>query len=414
MVQTEEQIQNEVKLVGGLAIIPSMLQVICRTTGMGFAAVAKVTEDRWIACGVRDEINFGLKPGGELKVDTTICDEIRESEKGVIIDHVETDPDYCTHLTPKMYGFQSYISIPVILRNGVFFGTLCAIDPNPANLKNMAVVEMFNLFTDLLSFHISALHESERQRRELHWSGVELRGQKDEVLQFRHISDHTLQEPLRKIRLFSDLLIGAVQEKDEDKTMYTAERIHYFATDLTQIVKDITDYTGLDLSDRSFKPVALEEAFKKAFDSLQDSDPSSPVNIRHSFSHEIIGIEPLVLQLFTLTLRHFLLRQTNMVRLIAIESADIAQKDVYTYTFAEPNTPYCQIRFSITGRDVHYYTSGRAFEMTPKANRGRREGLDTDLAMSRKIVRLLGGTIDVESIDEETATIRIILPGHMV
>jgi hypothetical protein len=27
---------------------------------MGFAAIARVTEDRWIACEARDEIHFGL------------------------------------------------------------------------------------------------------------------------------------------------------------------------------------------------------------------------------------------------------------------------------------------------------------------------------------------------------------------
>jgi hypothetical protein len=35
---------------------------------MRFAAVARVTEQRWIACTVRDDIAFGLKPGGEPKV----------------------------------------------------------------------------------------------------------------------------------------------------------------------------------------------------------------------------------------------------------------------------------------------------------------------------------------------------------
>ena len=55
---------------------------------MGFAAVARVTEDRWIACSVRDEISFGLQPGGELKVETTICHEIRQSREPVIINLV--------------------------------------------------------------------------------------------------------------------------------------------------------------------------------------------------------------------------------------------------------------------------------------------------------------------------------------
>jgi GAF domain-containing protein len=102
---------------------------------MGFAAVARVTEDRWIACAVRDEIEFGLKPGGELKVETTICNEIRASGDRVVIDHVSQDEAFCRHPTPAMYGFQSYISVPIRRRNGAFFGTLCAIDPRPARLN---------------------------------------------------------------------------------------------------------------------------------------------------------------------------------------------------------------------------------------------------------------------------------------
>jgi hypothetical protein len=30
-----------------------------------------------VCCAVRDNISFGLKEGGELKVETTICNEIR-------------------------------------------------------------------------------------------------------------------------------------------------------------------------------------------------------------------------------------------------------------------------------------------------------------------------------------------------
>src|SRR3954470_19546211 len=84
--------------------VPRILEVICRSTGMGFAAVARVTEHRWVCCAVRDEINFGLKPGGELKVGTTICDEIRRNGEVVVIDHVAGDESYRGHPTPAMYG----------------------------------------------------------------------------------------------------------------------------------------------------------------------------------------------------------------------------------------------------------------------------------------------------------------------
>src|ERR1700744_3361162 len=102
---------------------------------MGFSAIARVTEDRWITCSVRDEILFGLVPGSELKVETTICHEIRQSGDPVIIDHVALNPAFANHHTPAMYGFQSYISVPILRRDGTFFGTLCAIDPNPHRLE---------------------------------------------------------------------------------------------------------------------------------------------------------------------------------------------------------------------------------------------------------------------------------------
>ncbi len=111
--------------------VEEILESMCRITGMGFAAVARVTEDRWIACQLVDKIEFGLKPGDELKIKTTICDEIRASGRGVFIDHVGADPNWRTHHTPAMYGFESYVSIPIILADGRFFGTLCAIDPAP-------------------------------------------------------------------------------------------------------------------------------------------------------------------------------------------------------------------------------------------------------------------------------------------
>ncbi len=91
---------------------------------MGFAAIARVTPERWVACAVKDEINFSLKVGGELKVDTTICHEKRQSGAEVITDHVAEDQYYHNHHTPLMYGFQSYISIPVKRKDGSFFGTL--------------------------------------------------------------------------------------------------------------------------------------------------------------------------------------------------------------------------------------------------------------------------------------------------
>ncbi|WP_449395961.1 GAF domain-containing sensor histidine kinase [Devosia riboflavina] len=148
--------QNDIDAVQRIAAVPTILDVVCRATGMGFAAVARVTEDRWVACQVLDNIHFGLPPGGELKVETTLCHEIRQHREVVAIDNVAEDVTYRSHHTPQMYGLQSYICVPIVLRDGRFFGTLCAIDPSPHNVNNPQIIGTFTLFAELIAYHLDA------------------------------------------------------------------------------------------------------------------------------------------------------------------------------------------------------------------------------------------------------------------
>ena len=124
----------------------AILREICDSTGMGFAAVARVTDQRWIACQVEDRIDFGLDPGGELKVKETICDEIRDSGEAVVFDDASAEIKWSRHPVPVLYGFRSYCSFPVYLADGTFFGTLCAIDPAPRRVADEAIIEMFSTF----------------------------------------------------------------------------------------------------------------------------------------------------------------------------------------------------------------------------------------------------------------------------
>src|ERR1700754_5235965 len=106
-------IRADIDAVQQIGAVPKILDVVSRITGMGFVAIARVTSDQWVCCAVRDSINFGLKPGGELQVETTICNEIRGHGQPVVIDDVQNDDQFCNHHTPKQYGFRSYISIPI-------------------------------------------------------------------------------------------------------------------------------------------------------------------------------------------------------------------------------------------------------------------------------------------------------------
>lgn len=143
-----DHLAAEAAAQGDSDAIRAILEQVCRVTDMGFAAVARVTDHRWIACQVLDRIEFGLEPGDELELKTTICDEIRASGRGVVIDHVSSDIEWRSHPTPMLYGFESYASFPIRLSDGSFFGTLCAIDPAPRAVSGARVVDLMEAYAD--------------------------------------------------------------------------------------------------------------------------------------------------------------------------------------------------------------------------------------------------------------------------
>ena len=125
-----DDLSELVAKAGADRAIEAVLDRVCELTGMGFAAVAYVSDKRWIACQVEDRVAFGLKPGDELEIKKTICDEIRDSGRAIAIDDTTNDPDWWNHPVPTLYGFRSYVSLPIVIE-GQFFGTLCAIDDAP-------------------------------------------------------------------------------------------------------------------------------------------------------------------------------------------------------------------------------------------------------------------------------------------
>ena len=230
MTYTDEELKADIEKVKQIPIVGTMLEVICRSTGMGFAAIARVTEDRWIACGVRDEINFGLVPGSELEIKSTICNEIRDSGKPVIIDHVEKDEYFCNHHTPKKYGFQSYISVPIVLNTGEFFGTLCAIDPKPSRVSDPKITGMFMLFAQLVAFHLQALDLIDSSYSQLNEA-------RQENKRYEHLTYHSLREPLRKISLYSDMLVQDNNLAEGSNLKNIAADIHRFSQELAMMLR---------------------------------------------------------------------------------------------------------------------------------------------------------------------------------
>jgi signal transduction histidine kinase len=228
-------ILQDVALLARIDVISSLLDVVCLNTGMGFAAIARVTDSRWVACRVKDEISFGLEPGGELKLESTICHEIRQSGMPVAIDSVATDPLYRTHHTPLQYGFQSYISVPIYRKSGEMFGTLCAIDPNVHVVNTPAMLGMFKMFAELIGHHLDAQDSLDASREELR--GVQQTAELRE--QFIAVLGHDLRNPLSAISASAALI---QRYTHDDRVRGPAIRIDRSVQRMAGLIDNVLDF----------------------------------------------------------------------------------------------------------------------------------------------------------------------------
>ena len=234
--------QKDIDAIARIDAVPTILNVICESTGMRFAAVARVTEDRWVTCSALDTIGFGLKPGDELKVETTICHEIRQDRQAVIIDHVAEDTGYRAHATPALYGFQSYISVPIVRRNGDFFGTLCAIDPLPAKLDNPATTGMFKMFAELIAAHLDVHDELAEARNALDAE----RELSDFREQFIAVLGHDLRNPVASIDAGTKALM---RRSLDDKSRQIVGLMQGSVVRMRGLIDNVLDFARARLGD---------------------------------------------------------------------------------------------------------------------------------------------------------------------
>jgi signal transduction histidine kinase len=193
----------DIALIQRISAVPAILQILCEMTGLGFAAVAHVTEHSWTACAVLDRIGFGLRPGGTLDLKTTFCDSIRASRQPIVIDQASADPIYATHPIPRRYGFESYISVPVIRRDGSVFGTICALDPKPARLRDGKVLPTVTLFAELIAAQMEI--EERLQTSETALMDAKALGTLRE--QFIAVLGHDLRNPIAAVAAGVDMLV---------------------------------------------------------------------------------------------------------------------------------------------------------------------------------------------------------------
>lgn len=233
MDDSAEAIAQDIAAVGRISAVPSLLRLICQNTGMGFAAVARVTDGTWTACAVQDDIDFGLKSGGQLDIATTLCSESRAAREPVVIDHASLDPVYRDHHTPRIYNIESYISVPIIRPGGRYFGNLCAIDPRPAVVSDPRIVAMFTAFADLIAMQL----ESEDRQAAAETALVDARATAELREQFIAVLGHDLRNPLSAVGATAELL----SRRSEPELVRLGTRLGTTTRRMSQLINDVLD-----------------------------------------------------------------------------------------------------------------------------------------------------------------------------
>jgi signal transduction histidine kinase len=388
-----EEIARDVAAVGRLAAVPTLLEVLCETTGMRFAAVARVSENTWTACVVKDDINFGLEPGGQLELETMLCIESRRSNEPIVIEHASTDRRYCNHRAVKLYEIESYVSVPIVLPNGRYFGNLCAIDPSPAKVADPKIIGMFKRFASLIALQLdteTSGQQVESQLRAAH-AANELREQ------FIAILGHDLRNPLQAV-----YAAGVLLEKrlTDPELQSVAARIRINVNRMASLINDILDFArsrlgdgmGVNIADVDDIDTGLQEVVRE----FQDGQPGRQILANISVTRKV---------------------RCDLGRVQQVASNLIGNA-------LKHGAPQGPVKVSAKAEDADFVLSvWNAGEPIPAdsidkicepfwrpSTSGSREGLGLGLYICSQIVRAHGGTLSVTSSQENGTRFTARLP----
>jgi signal transduction histidine kinase len=266
-------LDEDIATIAGISAVPTILEAVAELTGLGFVGIARVTPTSWHLCAVLDRLNYGLSVGSALDIKTTLCEEVQHTRCAVIIDSVKDSAQYRDHHTPRIYGFQSYFSIPLYRPNGDYFGSLCGLDPQPSQLTQTATRNTLMLFAELISRQLAnevvlveaqeALSDEMRTAR--------LREQ------FIAMLGHDIRTPLSTIMNGTEIL----RQRAPASLAPLLDMMQRSSQRIAALVDDVTDFTrgrmggGISLNLR--QEHHLEAPLQQAIDELRSVHPQREI-----------------------------------------------------------------------------------------------------------------------------------------
>ncbi len=125
-----------------------------------------------------------------------------------------------------------------------------------STLKYLLVI--FCIITLILfSIMIKELRERIRYQEELQTKVIDLRRSHNELQEIAFAASHDLQEPLRKIQVFSNMLLYKNSGQIDDQSRITIDRINSSASRMQSLIYDLNALTSLTKIDEAKETVEL-------------------------------------------------------------------------------------------------------------------------------------------------------------
>jgi len=379
-------IAADIRTVQSISAVPTIMRVIAETTGLRWVCVSRVTSDAWTMCAVRDELGLGLQPGDGIDIANTFCDQVRKHDMGVVIDDVGNDATYADHPIPKLFGFSSYFSLPVYRADGSFFGTLCGLDPKPADLRTPKTLDTLKLFAELLSGQIDA----EQRLSDVEAALAQERETAELREQFIAVLGHDLRTPLSSMLLGTETIAHL---SNDEKIINVASRISRSGRRIASLVDDVLDFThgkmgGALPVDR--RPVGdLAETLQHVVAELRAAYPDRPIDTAIAFASPVFCDPRRIAQLLS-----------NLVVNAIVHGAPGTPVSVRAGDDGGPLT----ISVGNAGIPIPQATVARLFRPFWRGEgASKTAGLGLGLYIASEIARSHQGTIAVESDEERTA-----------
>jgi signal transduction histidine kinase len=382
--ESREVILRDIGAVARIGAVPSILEMICSESGMGFAAVARVSESSWTACAVKDMISFGLQPGGQLDLHTTLCHESREARSPIIVDDFECDAKYRGHHTPTLYKLRSYISVPIVLPDGEYFGNLCAIDSRPMHVSDPRVVRMFEVFANLIAMQL----DSEKRQ----WSTENLLMNERETAKLREefiaVLGHDLRSPLAAISAGAELLL---LRGESPEVLTVARRLKSSTARMSKLIADIMDFArgrlGKGIPARIERVESLGGYFQTVINEIAQANPGraidSTIAIGQAVDCDPVRVQQLLSNLLVNAVMHG--AADEPIKVLATADATHLIIEVANYGDVIPQAALSKV----------FQPYWRAEGKTPS------DGLGLGLYICQQVVKAHGGTIEACSSQDD-------------